>query len=101
MPSLSLKKCELSQISERVKSFQFYDYHLQVQNLLDCVKDSRQAKERVITASSLVPVSKAIANASGFRLLNFEMSEDEKDWRNVSFARYYGLKGIRMIEKSR
>ena len=27
------------------------------------------------------------------------MSEDENDWRNVAFARYYGLKGIRMIEK--
>lgn len=79
----------------------FIDYHIQVQNLLDCVKDFRQAKGSVITVRSLVPASEAIVTASGFRLLFFEMSEDEKDWRNVSFARYYGLKGIRMIEKDR
>lgn len=79
----------------------FIDYHIQVQNLLDCVKDFRQAKGSVITVRSLVPASEAIVTASGFHLLFFEMSEDEKDWRNVSFARYYGLKGIRMIENDR
>ena len=26
------------------------------------------------------------------------MSDDEKDWRNVAFARYYGIKGIRMVK---
>lgn len=88
-------------VSVTATFYGFFDYHIQVQNLLSFIKESEQTKERVITVRSLVPVSEAIANASGLHLLFFEMSEDEKDWRNVSFARYYGIKGIRMIEKAR
>ena len=27
------------------------------------------------------------------------MSDNENDWRNVAFSRYYGIKGIRMIKQ--
>lgn len=79
----------------------FYDYHIQMEKLLAGIKDSGQTKEKIISVCPMVPVNEAIANTSGLHLLFFKMSEDENDWRNVSFARYYGLKGIRMIEKNR
>ena len=30
-----------------------------------------------------------------------ELSEDEDDWKNVDFARYYGIKGVRMTREMR
>ena len=86
-------------VSSTVTFYGFYNYHMQMQELLTYVTRSEQDKENVITVRPLIPVSEVIANASGWHLLFFVMSEDENDWRNVAFARYYGLKGIRMIEK--
>ena len=37
---------------------------------------------------------------SGFHIPSFELSEDENRWENVAFARYYGIKGIRMPQKT-
>ena len=48
--------------------------------------------------NSLVPVKDVVLNLSGYRLLFYKMSDDENDWRNVAFARYYGIKGIRMTK---
>lgn len=77
----------------------FYDYHMQIEELLSFVKRSEQAKVDVITVHPLRPVSERVANASGFHMPYYEMDKDEKDWRNVAFARYYGIKGIRMVKE--
>ena len=76
----------------------FYDYHVQVQELLSFVKNSKQAKEEIVTVSSLVPVNESIVNMSGLHILFYKMSEDSNDWRNIAFSRYYGIKGIRMVK---
>ena len=34
---------------------------------------------------------------SGYHLSYFDLSEDVNDWGNVAFARYYGIKGVRMV----
>ena len=36
---------------------------------------------------------------SGYHLSYFDLSEDLNDWGNVAFARYYGIKGIRMVKE--
>lgn len=33
---------------------------------------------------------------SAYHVTGFEISEDENEWKNVAFARYYGIKGIRL-----
>ena len=76
----------------------FYDYHIQVKELLSYVQNSREAKEQVITVNALTPVSETLENASGLHILSFAMSEDENFWNNVAFSRYYGIKGIRMVK---
>lgn len=75
----------------------FYDYHVQVQNLLAFVKCSKPAKEEILTVPSIVPVNETIVNMSGLHILFYKMSGDANDWRNVAFSRYYGIKGIRMV----
>lgn len=34
---------------------------------------------------------------SGFHLGNSDFSENENNWENVSFARYYHIRGIRRV----
>ena len=36
-----------------------------------------------------------LLRASGFRLFDLVLSEDENEWMNVTVARYYGIRGIR------
>ena len=35
---------------------------------------------------------------SGYHLSYFALSDDMNDWRNVSFARYYSIKGIKVLK---
>lgn len=77
----------------------FYDYHIQVKELLSFVQNSREAKEHVITVNALTPVGETLENASGLHILSFAMSEDENFWNNVAFSRYYGIKGVRMVKQ--
>lgn len=37
-----------------------------------------------------------LVSASGRHLVRPELTEDENDWTNVAYARYYGIKGIRI-----
>lgn len=75
-----------------------YYYGEQVRDIVAKVKASDYAKNSVINVSSIRPVHDVINKASYYHLNFFKMSADEKDWRNVSFARYYGIKGIRMVK---
>lgn len=76
-----------------------YYYGEQVRVIVSRVQSPDCAKSSIIEVSSISPVHDVINNASYFHLISFEMSDDEKDWRNVAFARYYGIKGIRMIKR--
>lgn len=85
-------------MSATASLYGFYDYYMQVQKLLSFVNHSEQAKKVIVTVPSFAPVSETIANMSGLHILFYKMTEDENDWRNVAFSRYYGIKGIRMVK---
>lgn len=87
-------------VSVSATLYGFYDYHKQVRQILASVNASVETKDSVITVNSLVPVSTTIANLSGMHMLFYEMSDNENDWRNVAFSRYYGIKGVRMIKQN-
>ncbi|MBR0123768.1 MAG: hypothetical protein IJM03_00300 [Treponema sp.] len=76
-----------------------YDYGKQVRELVSYVESSVTEKNTVINVGPIRPVNDVIHTASYYHLISFKMSEDEKDWRNVAFARYYGIKGIRMVKR--
>ncbi len=78
----------------------YYNYN-QIKELISFVKSSNYAKVNVIEVKSLRPLNDndIVSRVSGFHLMNVEMSDNEKDWRNVAFSRYYGIKGIRMLKR--
>ncbi len=83
-------------ITSMASFYGFYSYHIQINELLSFIKST---KEKNITVPSLTGAGESINNASGLHLIHYNLSEDENDWRNVAFSRYYGLKGIRMIKE--
>ena len=76
-----------------------YYTHEQVQEFLSFVKSSDYAKRNIIEVDSLHPVDDIVRKASWFHLIITKMSDNDKSWGNVAFSRYYGIKGIRMIQK--
>lgn len=85
-------------ISATASLYGFYDYHMQIKDILSFLKCSERTKSEIVEVPPLKPVNGTIGNMSGFRLLYYRMSDNEKDWRNVAFSRYHGIKGIRMIK---
>lgn len=76
----------------------YYDYK-QNEEFLSLVKSSVCANKNVIVVNTLPPVNHIISKLSCFHLISHKLTENENDWRNVAFSRYYGIKGIRMVEK--
>ena len=79
----------------------FANYYVQIEKILCDVVHFEQAKYEIITIHRIVPVSKTFANVTGQHMPYYEMSENENDWRNIAFARYYGIKGVRMIKSDK
>lgn len=77
----------------------YHDYG-QIQKIITFVQTSEHAKSNIVAVDALHPVPDIIRKASYFHLTNFTMPDNEKDWHNAAFARYYGIKGIRMIKKN-
>ena len=75
----------------------FYDMNLQMNELLTFVK-TEQLKDNtsILNVQSFNKTTLATERLSGFHVLGYELSEDENDWMNVAFSRYYGIKGIRV-----
>jgi hypothetical protein len=75
-----------------------YYHGEQVREIVSRVQASDYAESSVIEVSAIRPVHDVINKASYYHLITFKMSDNEKDWRNVAFARYYKIKGIRMVK---
>lgn len=88
-----------SVVTVSVTMYGFYYYHVQVEELLSFVQNSKEAKEHAITVNALTPVGETLESASGLHILAYAMSEDNNFWSNVAFSRYYGIKGIRMVKQ--
>ena len=59
---------------------------------------SSENNKQVLEVKPFKELQKWEELASGFHIPGYELSEDENNWINVAFARYYGIKGIRMIK---
>ncbi len=78
----------------------FYKMHLQMNELISMVQNMPdEGKNEILVIQPLKMASQKETYMSGFHLLSYELSEDENDWKNVSFARYYDVKGIRCENK--
>ena len=76
-------------------TYLYYNVDLYFQKLLACVSQSRfYAQDEVLIVGSIRKLCNNENMLSGFHYPGFALSENETDWENVAFARYYGIKGI-------
>ncbi|WP_295359511.1 DUF6056 family protein [uncultured Succiniclasticum sp.] len=54
-------------------------------------------KEKVLCVKRFKTTGRITDFMSGYHTFENNLSEDANSWENVAFARYYGLKGIRML----
>ncbi len=86
-------------ISSIVTLNNYYKINLQMQNIIQSAQQlSVSNSNEILMVASFKETSKLQDILSGYHIPNYELSEDENDWKNVDFARYYGIKGIRMMK---
>ncbi len=69
-------------------------------NVLELVKQHKEAGVRsVLVIPSPSEHSEVLLNSSGRHLIRPCLKENEYAWENVAFARYYKIKGIRVINR--
>ena len=80
-------------------SFHFYyNMHFYYENIITSAKQMKNKNEILVIDVSPPKSSLREQVMSGYHIFNLKISNDERDWQNVSFARYYGIKGIRVTE---
>ena len=79
----------------------YYCSYQQVDCLIESIKQlDEEQKSRVITVKKIEPPSEHEDLYTTLHLLRYDISEDECEWKNVAFARYYHIKGIRSQKNS-
>ena len=63
-------------------------------------KQSSNDGQTVLSVKPFRKTSRTVEFMSGFHILNLKLSDNENNWMNVAFSRYYGIKGIRMTEEN-
>lgn len=76
----------------------YYETYLYTERIIASAKQMK-GKETVLDVKPLREPSLAEHVMSAYHVAGLGISEDENEWKNVAFARYYGIKGIRMIKE--
>lgn len=71
-------------------------YHTMIISRVQVMQLQPREKQGVLCVDPFRKVQQWESFLSGFHTFDNKMSEDAADWRNVAFARYYGIAGIRM-----
>ena len=66
-------------------------------NVIACVKQVK-SKDSVVDIMAFREISLKEHIMSGYHITDMGISSDENDWKNAAFARYYGIKGIRIVK---
>lgn len=78
----------------------YYGLHNYTENIIASAKQL-ETKEVVLNVSPLEDPSLAEHVMSGYHVAGLGISEDVNEWKNVAFARYYGIKGIHIISNNK
>ena len=73
-----------------------YTYHQEVLRLVERQKNS--SAEEILEVEDF-DIPSWLCPASGYHVIKFTFDESSEDWRNAAYARYYGIPGIRKINK--
>lgn len=78
-----------------------YSHHIYNESLLSRVaelKESGNGSQTVLQVEPFPEPDKVENFLSGYHTFDINASDDTNSWTNVSFARYYGIKGIRVLK---
>ena len=76
-----------------------YDVTLQMNTIINEAQKLQADSSKETLIVKPLPETDGLTDLlSGFHFSNFSISEDVNDWRNVSFARYYSIRGIKVSE---
>ena len=87
-------------VTVSVSVYNLYILHMQTEELLTYISQNHMNLKK--TTLTVKPFRKAgrLGNfLSGFHIIENDLTEDENSWINVAFARYYGIKGVRLIKE--
>ena len=86
-------------VSASVTIYNFYEKQLHVQKILVAADQLKQSPQKqTLLVQPFRTVSFEVNLVSGLHIPNYDLDEDENNWKNVAFARYYGIKGVRMVK---
>lgn len=86
-------------ITSAVTLFNFYEKHCYMTDILTSIQQmKKRPEERVLIFPPFREVSFRENLFSGLHVPNYNLTDNENDWRNVSVSRYYGIKGIHTIQ---
>ena len=82
-----------------VTTVNFYEKNAYMKEILVSVKQVKQTKETIMLyVKPFRKVSFSENLLSGLHIPNYDLKKDVNSWSNVAFARYYGIKGIQVID---
>lgn len=76
----------------------YYEVRLYAENIVTSAKQL-ESKECVLEVQPEKELSLATHVMSAYHVVGLGISEDVNEWKNVAFARYFGIKGIRMVKE--
>ena len=76
-----------------------YKLHIETEEIISFVNQAKQNKNNTVLEIKPFTKSSRLEDLlSGFHLIENELTEEENSWENVAFSRYYGIKGIRVVQ---
>jgi len=89
-------------VTASVTVYNFFEKYIHVQKILAAVDRLKQSPQKqTLCVQPFRTVSFRENLASGLHISNYALDEDEYNWKNVAFARYYGIQGIRMTKRGK
>ena len=86
-------------VSAFVSIYNFYEKQLHVQKIVGAAGQMKESSQKqVLRVQPFRAVSFRENLVSGLHIPNYDLDEEELNWKNVAFARYYGIKGIRKMK---
>ena len=85
-------------VTASVTVYNMYEKYVHIQkNMIAAEQLQRSPKNEILYVKPVREASFRENLASGLHLPSYNLTEDEGNWKNVAFARYYGIKGIKVI----
>lgn len=87
-------------VTSSVSLLNYYEKYIYMQEILSLAKQMKNSSVlNVLCVEPFREVSFSENLISGLHVPNYNFAEEVNSWKNVAFARYYGVKGIRLIKE--